>query len=264
MTNKDKQIVKWNLPDSNSKYKISLPSKKRSWMDVNDGHAYRCLPLSVANGFGWEILNPISFTAIWNGSIGYVKAIEFNFCIENEEDEMFVKRKNISSHFGNGIITFSYLEYIFRTSKEHNLFIKGPTNHFKHGAQALEAIVETDWLPYTFTLNWKLTKPFEEVQFFKNEPLATVFPIPRNYLESFDAIEENGDANSDFSKEHTKWAAKRKELSIKNVKNRNHSLYTKGIEKMETGERYDNHQRSIVGCPFHRKINDEQIPSKED
>jgi len=262
--NKDKTIIRLMLeenPEGKCPYILSLPGKKRGWMDVNNGHAYRCLPLSVANSFGWEILNPISFDATWNGDIGYQNAIKFNFCIESEEDNTFIQKNSISSHFGNGIITFSYLGFIFRTSEGHNLFVKGPTNHFKHGAQALEAIVETDWLPYTFTLNWKLTKPNETVQFFRGEPLATIFPIPRYYLESFDAIDQREDPNSDFSKEHRSWAKMREE--IKYSENSNHSLYTRGIQSMDSKKKFENHQRSIDGCPFHRKEIDNGTISSE-
>src|SRR6266550_2793868 len=40
----------------------------RAWMDgVIDSHAYRCLPLSIANSYGWDILAPFGFSAQWNG-----------------------------------------------------------------------------------------------------------------------------------------------------------------------------------------------------
>ncbi len=40
----------------------------RAWMDTfPDRHPYRCLPLTMANTTGWEILCPIGFTAEWNG-----------------------------------------------------------------------------------------------------------------------------------------------------------------------------------------------------
>jgi uncharacterized protein DUF6065 len=40
----------------------------RAWMDqFNDRHVYRCLPLTVANCTGWELLSPFGFTAEWNG-----------------------------------------------------------------------------------------------------------------------------------------------------------------------------------------------------
>src|SRR3954454_16507116 len=34
----------------------------RAWMDaVPDNHAYRCLPLNIANSHGWELLSPCAF-----------------------------------------------------------------------------------------------------------------------------------------------------------------------------------------------------------
>ena len=43
---------------------------KRQWMDdFQDRHAYRCLPLSIANAFGWEVLCPVPIEIRWNGGI---------------------------------------------------------------------------------------------------------------------------------------------------------------------------------------------------
>ena len=42
----------------------------RPWMDrITDNHAYRCLPLNIANSHGWEVLSPCAFTATWSGGI---------------------------------------------------------------------------------------------------------------------------------------------------------------------------------------------------
>ena len=41
---------------------IHVPDKKRKWMDETpNGFAYRCLPLTVANGFGWTFHCPYKF-----------------------------------------------------------------------------------------------------------------------------------------------------------------------------------------------------------
>ena len=32
-----------------------------------DRHAYRCVPMTVANTHGWELLVPASFEVEWNG-----------------------------------------------------------------------------------------------------------------------------------------------------------------------------------------------------
>ena len=48
---------------------------ERPWMEATDQRfAYRCLPLNIANAFGWEILCPSAFTAGWDGG----KGIEFD------------------------------------------------------------------------------------------------------------------------------------------------------------------------------------------
>src|ERR1019366_6710170 len=43
-------------------------TQERAWMDVfTNRHAYRCLPLSIANTHGWELLVPAAFEVEWNG-----------------------------------------------------------------------------------------------------------------------------------------------------------------------------------------------------
>src|SRR5438046_6789474 len=44
---------------------------ERDWMDnTASRYAYRCLPLSIANAHGWEILCAASFSAVWGGGRG--------------------------------------------------------------------------------------------------------------------------------------------------------------------------------------------------
>jgi hypothetical protein len=47
----------------------------------------------------------------------------------------------------------------------------------------LSAIVETDWLPFTFTMNWVFTRYGTAVRFEKGEPFCHIFPIKRGELE---------------------------------------------------------------------------------
>ena len=46
-----------------------LPSPAtRKWMDdFPDRHAYRCLPLAIANAHGWDVLCPFPVEVTWNG-----------------------------------------------------------------------------------------------------------------------------------------------------------------------------------------------------
>ena len=50
---------------------------------------------------------------------------------------------------------------------------------------------------------------------------------------------------------------------IKYSENSNHSLYTKGIQSIDSMKKFENHQRSIDGCPFHRKEIDNGTISSE-
>ena len=41
---------------------------EREWMNLTDQrYAYRCIPLSIANASGWELVLPCSFSASWTG-----------------------------------------------------------------------------------------------------------------------------------------------------------------------------------------------------
>ena len=50
-------------------------------------------------------------------------------------------------------------------------------------AQALTGVYETDWAPYSFTMNWKIIEPGTAI-FMPEDPICHFFPIPREYVES--------------------------------------------------------------------------------
>lgn len=156
---------------------IRTADRRRQWMeDLPERFAYRCLPLAIANQIGWEILSPVSFTARWTGKEG-LDAIRIRF--DDEPSDL------VGSHFGHGVLTFS-LGYLFRTTKAHNLWVKGPTNLPKDGIAPLEGVIETDWAPFTFTMNWQFTRRRHKVRFEKDEPVCVVFPYPRHYIGKFE------------------------------------------------------------------------------
>lgn len=171
-------------------------SPNRQWMDETESSfAYRCLPLSIANQCGWDLLCPATFTATWSGA-NASSSIRCDF----HEAPCHL----IHSNFGHGILTF-VLGYLFRTPQGHNLWIKGPCNSPKDGASPLEGIVETDWAPYTFTMNWKLTRANHPVLFSKGEPIARILPYPRGYLEQFLPEIRNLSEDALLKEEVTRW-----------------------------------------------------------
>lgn len=175
---------------------LQTAQRSRDWIEaMPERFAYRCLPLAIANQVGWEILNPVAFTARWNGKEG-LDAISIKY--RDRESAL------IGSHFGHGVLTFS-MGYLFRTTKSHNLWVKGPANRPKDGIAPLEGIIETDWAPFTFTMNWQFTRKRHKVTFEKDEPIATVLPYPRHYVRKFDATLKNLNENPKLYQQYVDW-----------------------------------------------------------
>lgn len=159
----------------NADLDIRPASSRREWMDATEeSFAYRCLPLSIANAHGWVICCGAGFEAIWNGGDGAEDVQIFPLADGPVKAE---------GHFGSGILTF-YPRAVFRTEPDYNLWVTGPPNTFKDGIQGLSAVIEADWMPYHFTMNWKFTRPNHRIRFEKGEPYCFLFPIKRGLPDS--------------------------------------------------------------------------------
>lgn len=136
--------------------------------------AYRCLPLTIANSHGWELISPCAFETVWRGD-------------QTKESIEIVplsppKSHLPETHFGEGIITF-HPGYLFRTDPGYDLYVAGPANIRKDGIAPLTAVVETDWMPFTFTMNWVFTRANTPVRFEEGEPICQLFPIPKTLVD---------------------------------------------------------------------------------
>lgn len=156
-------------------FKIVKSNVKRDWMDntVNK-YAYRCLPMNIVNQTSWDVLAPCDVHVTWNGG----NSPEDLIVEQTEELYLFTK-----SEFGYGIATF-HTDFVLTTNGRNCIYCKGPSNMHKENIQPLEGIIETFWLPFTFTMNWKFENP-GTATFKKGEPLFSFFPIDLNYIESF-------------------------------------------------------------------------------
>jgi hypothetical protein len=150
----------------------------RAWMDdTPESFAYRCLPLNIANAHGWEVLSPCAFDTTWNGETG-VDAVTIR-------PEPGARPERIPvSLFGQGVLTF-HIEAIFRTPEGWNLWVGGSPNRGKDGISPLTGVIETDWSPFTFTMNWRFTRPGQWVHFDALEPICFLFPVQRAAIEDF-------------------------------------------------------------------------------
>jgi hypothetical protein len=175
----------------------------RPWMDASpQGFAYRCLPLNIANAHGWEVLCPGAFDARWNG--GPAPADVQIQPLDNGGWPAV-------AHFGCGVVTF-HLGYLVRTEPGYDLWVGGSANVPKDGIVPLTGIVETDWAPYAFTMNWRFTRPNICVRFERDEPFCSFFPIPRALLDEVTPeIRDLGD-DAEMQAAYTAWSTKRGEF----------------------------------------------------
>lgn len=194
--------------------KVSLmnitPSKvKRNWMDETQGLAYRCIPLNIANEYGWVCHSPSSFTATWDGGVGR-EAIKI---VEHGDGPPHFPQ----SHFGHGILTLPP-DFLIKTPKNISIYIRGISNTGYENIYPLDGIVETDWLPFTFTMNYKFLKP-GSITFKKGDPVFMFFPIDRNFIESFDIEQKDISLEPEFYSQYKKYGeARQQHLDSNNQK----------------------------------------------
>jgi len=182
--------------------RIRPASPKRQWMEeTSERYAYRCLPLAIANAHGWELLSPVGFEARWGGGVD-MESIEIRMDPGHQDHLKPV------SLFGYGTLTF-HIEGIFRTPPGWNLWVGGSPNNHKDGIQALGGIIETDWAPYTFTMNWRFTRPAHWVRFEENEPIAFIFPVERGRVEQFEPRIARLEGEPELKRQFEMWSKSR-------------------------------------------------------
>ncbi len=221
----------------------------RDWMDLSPfNYAYRCLPLSIANAYGWHIGSPIGFSAFWNGS-----PAPDGVTIVPDRDAVGPRPVSI---FGLGTLTW-HTHGLIRTPPGHNLFVSGPANSFKDGIQALTGIIETDWSVMSFTMNWKFTRPNHTVRFSKGEPIAQVFPIRRGMVEEMRPVLRDVSDNPDLRRQYDTWTRGRDAFHAQVRRDPPRTQddtwqkdYFKGLDM--DGTKFPEHQAKVRMRPFQR------------
>src|SRR5262249_47539921 len=123
MSENERRIYAYELHQC-SDVPLSTAPVDRAWMDASHQRApYRCLPLVIANQAGWFLPCPASFTVYWDGGL-FKENVQINFdpppgtanapglftpIVVSAEIPGPASHEDarISSHFGNGVVTFS-------------------------------------------------------------------------------------------------------------------------------------------------------------
>jgi Family of unknown function (DUF6065) len=224
---------------------------EREWMEKSDQRfAYRCLPLNIANAYGWELLCPSGFSARWDGRSGK-EAVWV-------APDMGTTAPAVS-HFGHGVLTF-HVPCLFQTGPGVDLFVTGPLNRPKDGIAPLTGIIETDCAPYSFTMNWLFTRANWAVHFQKAEPFCHIFPVARGNLDIIEPELRRLSEAPDLERRHRQWTEGRKTFNIdlaepgsRAAEERWQKRYFRGLEPTGEPGKVEGHQSRLRLKPFSRK-----------
>lgn len=200
----DRTLLAYLLPNvpAEARKWIRPARPTREWMDATQAsYAYRCIPLSAANTMGWELINPVTCELYWSGMTDHRQ-----MHVWMEQSHRWGPR----SHFGSGVVTWE-VPFVFRTPADWGLAVAGPANHDKAGITPLDGFVRTDWLPYPFTMNWRITDANRTIRFEAGEPIARIFPYPLAPLDEFEVEIARLEDDTVFRDEFTAWARQRQQ-----------------------------------------------------
>lgn len=187
---------------------IHPAASQRDWMDATTRHfAYRCTPMAIANASGWELRCPFAFEVAWDGS----DSLEAITVITNAP-RTDVERL-VASHFGHGVLTF-HIGWLFRTPPGWALWVRGSPNQLKDGIQPLEGLVETDWLPFTFSMNWRFTRP-GRVSFAKGEPFCFLTLGPHGVLDTVLPVLRDLADDTALTADYNRWRDSRSDFNTR-------------------------------------------------
>ena len=137
-----------------------------------------CLPLSIANQYGFVVKAAHDMSLYWTGGESRV-ALQSKGYMDGEHEV-----QSYNTNFESGVLTIEN-KFLLRTPPNVNLMVMPVPNHYIEGLYPLTGIVETDNLRRSFTFNLKMTTPNKKVYIKKGDWLAAFIPIPRFYVEKF-------------------------------------------------------------------------------
>jgi hypothetical protein len=216
---------------------------KRDWFHK---HAYWCLPLVIANQYGYGIKSLSTFEVEWNGGDN-PEDLTITFL-----DDTKTKNQHVNSWFGMGVLTIQN-RFVLQTPKGINLMTMNPQNYYTDGLTNLNGVIETDNLKRDFTFNLRVTRPNFKIRVNKGDIISGFIPIPRYFVDGFNIVSGREVADEEYIK-HIEQAGK--DFTAERT--------GPDLEKPGTnGRRYFNGE-DVYGCPYLDHQKRIEKPSKEE
>lgn len=220
----------------------------RPWMDASpEAFAYRCLPMNIANAHGWEIITPAGVNAYWQGG-----GLPSDVIIQSDPDMPHDMAP--VAIFGQAVLTF-HINGIFRTPPGWNLMIGGSPNRAKDAIAPLSGIIETDWSPFSFTMNWRFTRRNHWIRFDPGEVIGFIMPVQRHALSQMNPRLAPIAESTDTARQFDAWSKSRNEFHAEIARNRPATAsgqwqkhYYRGLDM--DGKEAADHQTKLRLKPF--------------
>ena len=94
------------------------------------------------------------------------------------------------------------------------MWARGAPNLPKDGIAPLDGLVETDWLPFPFTMNWRFTRP-GQVRFEKGEPFCFITPIEHRKVETMQPVIRTLESNPVMHGQFEAWNRSRTDFNTR-------------------------------------------------
>ena len=147
---------------------------KREWMDETaDLHAYRCFPISLANGLGWGISFPEDITFIWDGIIDTTP----------DHVKILTGEKYVNPNRGNATISFN-TGIIFKTPQDYSLLAMPVPNQHMAGVSPFTTLISTSFYNSSLPCAWRITEANKEITIKAGTPVMAVIPISLTNLQN--------------------------------------------------------------------------------
>lgn len=182
----ENSIVFYNKNNKNLQFdvlEILEPLKghaKRDWFTEN---FYFCLPLTIANQYGFVIKAAYDFELYWGNENDPVYLTLNPDDSKNNEDSI----QRYHTNFRNGILTVEN-EIAIRTPPGVNVLVMQPPNYFIPGLVCMSGVVESDNLRGGWTFNLKVTTPYTKICVKKGDWLSAFLPVPRYFVDKFEMV----------------------------------------------------------------------------
>lgn len=191
---------------------LEVPENTIAWLNYSDqgydiddviesliGHPNRdwfnhvsftmCLPLTIANQYGFVVKAAHDIELFWDGTDDIVQ-------IKSEGFNNFDSIQSYLCNFRHGIMSIEN-KFILKTPPGVNAMVIQPPNYFIEGIHCMTGVVEADNLRRAFTFNLKVTTPNKTIKIKKGDWLAAFILVPRFYVENYKLVS----ADKIFSKD---------------------------------------------------------------